>query len=121
MSKLRATCLVAALTVSCLAYAGQESDPPKDNDSAQTQASNSDASINRQILQTLTDIRDSQLSVLQAQIEILSILRSQEKGPAVSPTSAPVPDAVPTAPRRTVLANPKPRHRHDLQRTAMSR
>jgi hypothetical protein len=38
-----------------------------------------EASTNQQILQTLMDLRDSQLSVLQAQLEILSILRSQGK------------------------------------------
>ena len=38
-----------------------------------------DASINKQILQTLTDIRDSQLSVLQAQVEILSICGPRAK------------------------------------------
>ena len=44
-----------------------------------------DSSINKQILQTLTDIRDSQLSVLQAQVEILSILRAQGKMPVAVP------------------------------------
>jgi hypothetical protein len=49
------------------------------------QAPAPDASINKQILQTLTDIRDSQLSVLQAQVEILSLLRAQGKAPAALP------------------------------------
>ncbi len=51
------------------------------SDASINQVPVSDASVNRQILQTLTDIRDSQLSVLQAQVEILSILRAQEKAP----------------------------------------
>jgi len=43
-----------------------------------------DEGLNRQILQTLKDIRDSQLSVLQAQVEILSILRSSARPPAAA-------------------------------------
>jgi hypothetical protein len=49
------------------------------------QAPMCDASANKQILQTLTDIRDSQLSVLQAQVEILSLLRAQDKTPVAVP------------------------------------
>jgi hypothetical protein len=58
-----------------------------------TQTTAPDAAMNSQTLQTLTDIRDSQLSVLQAQVEILSILQSQAKPPvtASSHDTAPMP------------------------------
>lgn len=64
-----------------------------------------DASVNKQILQTLMDIRDSQLSVLQAQVEILSILRAQAKTPA----AAPAPEAAPASGHRAVAKAHKPK------------
>ncbi len=64
-----------------------------------------DTSINKQILQTLTDIRDSQLSVLQAQVEILSILRAQGKTPNAAPAST----AKAGSPHRTAAREHKPK------------
>jgi hypothetical protein len=57
-----------------------------------------EGSTNQQILQTLMDIRDSQLSVLQAQVEILSILRAQAKTPPVTTAQR---DVAPAAARRS--------------------
>jgi hypothetical protein len=56
-----------------------------------------DAMINRQILETLSDIRDSQLATLKVEAEILSILRSQA--------------TLPTAAHEHVAAPPVPGHR----------
>jgi hypothetical protein len=69
------------------------------------QTPTADASINKQILQTLTDIRDSQLSVLQAQVEILSILRAQGKTPVVVPAR----EAPPVPGHRTAAKGHKPK------------
>jgi hypothetical protein len=57
-----------------------------------------EGATNQQILQTLMDIRDSQLSVLQAQVEILSILRAQAKTPPVTTAQR---DVAPAAARRS--------------------
>jgi hypothetical protein len=64
-----------------------------------------DASINRQILQTVTDIRDTQLAVLQAQVEILTILRAQGKTIVAVPSH----EAAPAAGHRTVAKGHKPK------------
>jgi hypothetical protein len=64
-----------------------------------------DASGNRQILQTLMDIRDSQLAVLQAQVEILSILRGEGKTPVAVPSH----EAAPVSGHRTVAKGHKPK------------
>jgi hypothetical protein len=64
-----------------------------------------DESINKQILQTLTDIRDSQLSVLQAQLEILSMLRAQGKAPVGGPSH----EVAPASSHRTVAKGHKPK------------
>jgi hypothetical protein len=70
-----------------------------------------DVSINRQILQTLTDIRDSQLSVLQAQVEILSILRAQGNTPAAAPAHEAAP---PVSGHRTAAKGHKPKPNGNL-------
>jgi hypothetical protein len=71
------------------------------DDPGQTQGQSTpipDSLINRQILQTLTDIRDSQLATLKVQAEILSILQSQAATP-------------PTPAREHVAVPPVPGHR----------
>jgi hypothetical protein len=75
-----AAIIVVGLLASATASAAQDGiDPPQQ----QTRPPMvQDPGLNRQILETLKDIRDSQLSVLQAQVEILSILRSQGRTPA---------------------------------------
>jgi|ERR1700677_4911258 hypothetical protein len=75
---IRISCifLIAGMLVPPAAQAVQDGDELKDKPPGQ-QSAVSDRAVNEQILQTLTDIRDSQLSVLQAQVEILSILRAQ--------------------------------------------
>jgi hypothetical protein len=83
--------LIVGLLAPRVVQAGQEED--ESGKGQVQQAPGQDPAVNRQILQTLADIRDSQLSVLQAQVEILSILRSQAKTPAATAAHDPAPDS----------------------------
>jgi hypothetical protein len=90
--------------------AGQDGDEVKQKPAVQPAA---EGSTNQQILQTLTDIRDSQLSVLQAQVEILSILRDLAKSPQMTTAQR---DDAPVAVHRSARKDHK--HKPDTSLSA---